>query len=252
MSQTKIVRSGRKPRNNILISTPSLGVVRLEWAMARWGQVIPCNWSCGYVQTLLAMGYLVADAQNVAVKELVERNYEWLFLLEDDVMLQPDCFLKLDRYVKKGDIPVVSGLYYTKSEPSDPLVFRGRGNGCFTDFKRGKKVWCDGVPTGCLLIHGSILRKMWEDSEEYHLFGKDLRRVFETPRKVRFDPETKQYGKEIGTSDLYWCDRVMDGGYLKKAGWSKFAKKKDPFLVDTSIFCQHIDLNTGKQYPREG
>ena len=78
-----------------------------------------------------------------------------------------------------GDVPVVSGLYFTRGYPSEPLVYRGRGNGYYGDWRIGDKVWADGVPTGCLLIHCSILRAMWKDSEEYQVSGQTLRRVFE-------------------------------------------------------------------------
>jgi hypothetical protein len=248
------VDSGEKdPRQKLLIATPTLGVVRVEWAAARWGQVIPCNWSNGYMQvglnTMIPKGYLVAEAQNLAVQELVDKNYEWLFLHEDDVMLPPDAFIKINEYMRKADVPVVSGLYYTKSRPSEPLVYRGRGNSYFGKWKQGDKVWVDGVPTGCLLIHGSILRLMHKESEEYLAINRRVRRVFETPRKVWFDPEECRYGAAIGTSDLYWCDRVVKEKVLERAGWKKIAKEKYQFLVDTSLMCRHIDLTSGSQYP---
>ncbi len=255
MEKTKINDSSRDPRNRILISTPTLGVIRAEWAAARWGQVIPCNWSNSSIQagvnSHLPIRYLVADAQNLAVQEAVQKDFEWLLLHEDDVVLPPDAFLKLNEYMRKADVPVVSGLYYTKSDPSEPVVYRGRGNSYFDGWKRGDKVWADGVPTGCLLIHCSILKLMYEDSEEYQLFnGTTARKVFETPGRVWTDPETGASQSEVGTSDLAWCDRVIDKGYLKRAGWAKVGRRKYPFLVDTNIFCTHIDLSSGKQYPQ--
>ena len=94
---------------------------------------------------------------------------------------------------------------------------------------------------------------MYEESEEYTVpQGENtlkIRKVFETPAKTWYDPESTQYMSQIGTSDLYWCDRVMKDNILKRAGWPKIARKKYPFLCDTKIFCKHIDLSTGKQYP---
>jgi hypothetical protein len=52
----------------------------------------------------------------------------------------------------------------------------------------------------------------------------------------------------MGTSDLDWCTRVMEGGYFKKAGWPKFQRRKYPFLVDTNILCRHINPN-GEIFP---
>jgi hypothetical protein len=148
-------------RNRILISTATLGIVRAEWAAARYGQIIPCNWSSGnnilFAQNF-PMGYRVAEAQNLAVQNAIQGNYEWLFLHEDDVVLPYDCFQKLNVYMREAKVPVISGLYYLKAIPTEPIAYRGSGNSCFDKFKIGDKVWVDGVPTGCLLIHTSVLK----------------------------------------------------------------------------------------------
>lgn len=39
------------------------------------------------------------------------------------------------------------------------------------------------------------------------------------------------------------------GKIVGDTGWKKIAKKEFPFLVDTNIFCKHIDLTSGKTYP---
>jgi len=198
-------------------------------------------------------GYLVANAQNIAVQTVVSQDFEWLFLHEDDVVLPPDAFMKINSYIRKADVPVVSGLYFLKANPTEPILYRGRGNSYFDGFKIGRKVWVDGVPTGCLLIHCSLLKLMYEESEEYTVpqgvSTLTIRKVFETPAKTWYDPESTQYMSQMGTSDLNWCDRVMKDNVLKRAGWPKIARKKYPFLCDTKILCKHIDLSTGKTYP---
>lgn len=250
-----IIYKNRNPSHNrLLIGTPTRGIVRMEWAQARYGQIIPTNWMAAHTSvgfsTMIPLGYLVADAQNLIVSNAIKDNYEWLFLHEDDVILPINTFLLLNEYVKKRDIPVVSGLYYLKSNPSEPLVYRGRGNSSFSSFKLGERVWADGVPTGCLLIHCSLLKLMYDESPDYQTgSGSIARKVFETPAKAWFDPEKMTMQQACGTSDLYWCDRVMKENVLGRAGWKKIAKRKYPFLVDTNIRCGHIDLNTGTVYP---
>jgi len=241
-------------RNRVLIATPTLGNVRMEWATARWSQVVPCNWSCGFQNVLATqtfpIGYRVAEAQNIAVQNAVMNNFEWLFLHEDDVILPPDCYSKLNVYMKSGDVPIISGLYYLKANPTEPIAYRGRGNGCFDKFKIGEKVWVDGVPTGCLMIHSSILKLMYQEAEVYNAVqGTQVKRVFHTPSEIYQDPETGLYRSLSGTSDLWWCDQIMKNDVLKRAGWGKLSKQKYPFLLDTSIFCRHIDFSSGVQYP---
>lgn len=241
-------------RLKVYIATPTLGVIRAEWAQARWGAVTPCNWCnsgsfYGYMQSF-PMGYLVADAQNVAIDDAIKNNAEWLLLIEDDVVIPADLFLRLNDYMRDANIPIVSGLYYVKGKYPEPMVYRGRGNSFYGKWRLGDKVWVDGVPTGCLLVHMSILRLMWSESPEYMTaFGRKVRKVFETPARSWTDPETGQGKLALGTSDLYWCDRVMREKVLERSGWKKIAKKEYPYLVDTNIFCKHIDLSTGVMYP---
>lgn len=246
-------------KRRLMIGTPTLGLVRHEWAAARYSQCTPVNWEASGVDVRYnngqiirrdPIGFSVADAYNLIVKAAVERGVEWLLTVEDDVIMPPDTFVKVGQYMDNGDVPVMSGLYYLKGSPTQPLVFRGRGNGAYTNFKLGDKVWADGIPMGLMLIHMSIIRWFWENSPEYKLCSGDtVRRVFDTPRNSYLDPETGGIMTIGGTQDLYFCDRVMDEGVLAKTGWKKVGRRKYPFLVDTSIFCKHIDLSTGRQYP---
>jgi hypothetical protein len=72
--------------------------------------------------------------------------------------------------------------------------------------------------------------------------------MFDFPRQLWHDPETGHYRSLMGTSDLDWCTRVMEGKYFTKAGWSDFQRRKYPFLIDTNIFVRHIAPN-GEIYP---
>jgi hypothetical protein len=241
--------------HGIFIGTACTGLVRMEWAMARFGQIIPCNW--GYKQTIhwmpscCPMGYLVADAQNLIVKRFLEENSEWLFLIEQDNVLPYDYFIRMNEYVRKKTIPIVSGLYFTKSVPAEPLVYRGRSNSYYADWHLGDKVWCDAVPTGCVIIHRSILETLWNESETYTCGTplQETKKVFLQPEKAWYDPEVG-WETASGTSDMEFCSRVIVDDIFKKAGWPKIQRKKYPFLIDTNIFVGHID-NNGRIYPSE-
>jgi hypothetical protein len=189
----------------------------------------------------------VPDAQNIIVKSVVEQDFEWLLLIEHDNIIPADAFIRFNRYMNEEKVPIVSGLYYSRSNPSEPLVFRGRGTSVYTDWKQGDRVWVDAVPTGTLLVHAGILREMWKESPEYMVNGVVTRRVFDNPRKLWYDTEGN-FNTLTGTSDLEWCTRIMEGGYFKKAGWKDYEGKKYPFLIDTGILVKHIDLD-GTIYP---
>jgi len=256
-NQITIIRSGKdgNPRNKIIIVTPTLGIVRIEWSIHRYSQATPCNWSASSatlgIGNYVPMHYLVADAQNLGAQEVIKHDFEWFMLWEDDVVPPLDSFLKLNEYIQNPKVPVVSGLYYTKGLYSEPILYRGLGNSCYKDFEAGDKVWADGVPTGFLLIHNSLIRLMSDESEEYTVCGGlKTKRIFETPAQIHFHPESETYSSSHGTSDLAWCHRVIKEEVIQRTepDW-EIPDLKLPFLCDTNIFCKHIDLSTGKQYP---
>jgi len=245
--------------NRVIVATPTLGNIRYEWAACRWGQLMPTNWSAVFFTQFMGgyatLGYTVADAQNLIVQQALSLGMEWLLLIEDDVLIPPDAMIRFGEYITAESHPIVSGLYFTKSNPCEPLIYRGRGNGPFYDWKLHDKVYVDGVPTGILLIHCGVLRKMWDDAKEYQIpYGNRMvtREVFVQPSRIAYDPETASVNAVNGTTDLEWCTRVIEGDYIRKAGWTEYwdelKDKRYPLLLDTNIFCKHIDPN-GQQFP---
>jgi hypothetical protein len=249
----------KKWKNRLMLGVATEGWIRYEWAAHRYAQMIPLNWKCSdftvsfsrqpYLNAT-AIGFNIDDAYNTIVRQAIVSDVEWLMFIEDDVLVPPNLLLRLSEYMEEGKTPIISGLYYSKGNPSEPLIFRGRGTGVYKDWKRGDKVWCDGVPFGCLLIHMSIFRYLWSNSAEYTLpNGQKTRKVIETPREIFYDPQTLAYHMKMGTQDLYWCDRLIKEDVFAKTGWDSYANLKYPFLCDTNIFCEHIDRQTGRRYP---
>lgn len=249
---TGIIKNTTKWRNRFLIGTATTGLVRMEWVQARYSQLIPTNWSSAetlqWLNPVAPLEYIVSDAQNLIVRSAIEQDAEWLFLLEQDNILAPNTFWRLNEYMRKATIPVISGLYFTKSNPPEPMIYRGAGNSYYDKWKMGDKVWASGVPTGHLLIHMSLLRAMWNESAEYKIGDQVTRKVFSEPSKVWFNPEKGRMESQSGTSDLAWCHRVITEKWFEKAGWPKYQKMQYPFLVDTNMFSPHID-NSGRQWP---
>ncbi len=244
-----------EPQRRLMVGIPMTGNLRCEWHLAKTQQVIPCNWSqqdfVQFVDQYSPIKFMVADARNIIAQAAVRENFEWLLFIDHDVCLPPLFMVTINDYMIRATIPIFGGLYFTKSVPSEPLVYRGRGTGYYADWKIGDKVWVDGMGMGATVIHVSILRALYEESEEYTVAGETIRRVFETPSRVFYDPESKSFHTQIGTEDLEFCSRIMRDGIFEKAGWPKYAKKRFPFMIDTKLFCWHIDEN-GIKYPAKG
>ena len=242
-----------KWKNRLLIGTPTLGVVRMEWVQGRFGQTIPTNFSLvdihQFMNTYAPLGFQITDAENLTAKMVMEGKFDWFLSWEDDNIPPLDALLKVNQYIIKADVPIVSGLYFTKSVPPEPILYRGTGMGHYANWKMGDKVWVDGLPFGFTLIHSSIIRALWDESPEYLVNGTMTRRVFDNPMESYVDPITGGWMNSSGTSDLAWCKRIIENKIFEKAGWPEFQKKEFPFLVDTDIFVKHIDRESGQIYP---
>lgn len=259
-----------KPRENnvaVLIGTPTLGVIRIEWYNAMAGMVCPPNWS---VVRSTPLGYSVPDAQNVLVDTCLRGNFRCLLLIEDDTCPPPETLIQMDRWFWKMERqkapPVVSGIYHIKGSAevrrgkkggiellgAEPLAYRGGGTRAYRDWKYGDVIWVSGVPTGALLLHRSIL-EAWArepDVETYTLAGYPypLKRVFQNPSHVWVDPTDGGVHCASGTSDLWWSEETIKRDMLTKAGWPKYAKKEFPYIIDTALRFGHVDRATGAVY----
>jgi hypothetical protein len=250
-----ILQSKELGTSRIMIGVPTTGLIRFEWASARYNQVIPCNWSHSDISRIFVngphpLGFLVAEARNVLIDNFLKSKFEYLFFIDHDVCLPQDCFVRVNNWIHDygKDWPVICGLYFAKATTAEPLLYRGRGNSFYANWRLGDVVQVDGIPMGCTLLHRSLLHEMWKDAAEYDIPGAGVvRRVFDTPFGVTYDPEKGLCGY-AGTEDMAWCNRVMAGKYLAKAGWTKAAKARYPFLCDTGLFCTHI-TESGVRYP---
>lgn len=239
----------------MMVGIPLTGLIRAEWAIARYGQTVPCNWSMvdaiQWIDVHSPIGFQVADARNIIASQCVEKDFKWLFFIDHDVLLPPTTLLVINDAMHEEKIPMWSGLYFTKSVPSEPLVYRGRGNSYYDKWKMGDKVWVDGIPMGCTLIHSSILKVLYEESEQYTVKGYNARRIFKTPTYTHWNPETQSWYRATGTEDLDLCSRIMREDIFEKAGWGTFQKKEFPFICDTNVFCRHINWE-GQIFPSSG
>lgn len=257
---------------NILIGTPTLGVVRIEWHNMMAGMVAPPNWS---TTRSTPVGYNVADAQNMIVDTVLRGGFKAMLLIEDDTCPPAHTLIEMDRWFwkmeRKKAPPVVSGLYHIKGSAEvregkkggikllgpEPLAYRGGGTRAYRDWRYGDVIWVSGVPTGALLVHRSVL-EAWArepdlESQQCHGYPFTFKKIFQQPSRAWTDPETQSISVSCGTTDLWWSEQTIKRDILKKAGWPPFRHKanemgKHPYIIDTNLRFGHVDRSTGVIY----
>jgi hypothetical protein len=139
----------------------------------------------------------------------LSRGFQWLFFLDDDVVMPPDGIA----YLKSNGLPLVSGLYYRRHEPVTPVAISLTEQGAqwITGYEKGKLFPADYVGAGCLLIHRTVLEKMPSPWFEWWSDRKDL-------------PKGEQLSE-----DFAFCHKA------KKLGFQAY--------VDTRVECLHAGLS---------
>ena len=191
----------------VITSIPFSGrYVAPEWALSMMNLRYPRNARHGVYVT---RGLERQVARTKLVEKAIAEHSEYVFFVDDDTAPPFDAVSQLIRELDVADktVMVCGGIYTTKQDPIEPLVFLDQGSGPHWKWKFGDVFRCWGLGTGCMMIRTEVfqhLPKPWfrdigsiEDvGEDTQVFGKD--------------------GKPDDfcmTDDLYFCKKVNDSGF---------------------------------------
>lgn len=203
----------------IVMSTPSFGMVSLQWAFALCNTHYPaCSSVARYYPKRRGRAWLpVDDARNLTVKFAQEIGAKYIFFRDDDVIdMSGEGLLRLFAH----NVDIVAGVYCMKRFPTEPLIYKDVNDGPYKDWKHGDVLNVGGVGMGFALIKTSVFDKLPEPwFRTTH--GKDDK-----------DPTCK--GVSTFTEDLYFCRKAKQHGF--------------DIWVDTSVQCHHYDHKSGRAY----
>lgn len=198
--------------------------VDMEWALS-----LP---TFGFPVGMSAMWFLCVNTDRAAQREALadqalKSGAEYLFFLDDDTVI-PNYTLQQLHYHLNQDpqAAVIGGIYCTKADFPEPLVFKDLGAGVFWEWKVGEVFECKGLGTGCMMIKSSALKtlpKPW------------FKEPNETPagQIENYNGIEVPLAKKTGTDDLFFCQKVTDAGFK--------------ILAHGGVLPVHIDQN-GKKY----
>lgn len=199
----------------IIVGIPSFGMVSHYFAQARGSQQFPLVSSS---MDRYVVGKPIAEARNEIVQYAIDSDADYIYWLDDDVIAPADAFLKLWRHQKD----IINGVYWSKSNPPMPLLFRGHLNMPYLNWHIGDLIEIDAAGNGLTLVKTDVYRTISEKiggpwySTEYGSFPG----VKQTPHN--------------NTEDLYFYWKA------KKAGFKVWA--------DTSVQAHHYDKNGNAMY----
>jgi hypothetical protein len=198
------------------------------WVVESWKRFIkPMNVP---IIEMVISGHEVGVAYEKAIEQLLGndglKHIKYVLFLEDDIIVpfMPNSFGPLiELYKHMEEYDVAGGLYWTKGEPSLPLIY---GNGDFDspipfevniNWKANDVVAVNGIGMGFTLMKRSIFEDTRIEKPYFKTVG-----------------EVTSGGIKVMTQDLYFCEKIKKLGYK--------------ICVDTSIRCGHLDLRSEKVY----
>ncbi|MCS7038031.1 MAG: hypothetical protein NZP34_00335 [Caldilineales bacterium] len=122
-----------------------------------WRSLWALRWNGG---SLMSSSGALTDQNrnNIVMWFLFETDLPWLFFVDDDIELPPDALQRLYSAAVARDAWFMTGVYYRRSVPYDPLIFRQQEDGWYrsllpgTDYTVGDIITVDASGLGCTLI----------------------------------------------------------------------------------------------------
>lgn len=204
-----------------------LAPVTMEWVRAKQSIQFPTNFS---MVDVYRDGMEIGEARQSVIEYLLglERRPEFLFFLDYDVIPAHDAITKLVMRARHfPDHDVFAGVYCSKSEPSEPLIYGANGAGPFWDWRIGDILHEDQIHSchmGLTLLRMSLFDRFTEEQLS--------RPLFLTENEAGVTDDGTAYTNR-GTEDIYFCTRATAEIGLR-------------ILVDTSVLAGHIDNGSGR------
>jgi len=147
------------------------------------------------------------------VDEALTMDAEYIFFIEDDTIPPPGALLELGRVLETSDASVMTcgGIYTTRNNPPEPIVYMGPGKGAHWNWRLGDIFECWATGMGCTMIKMEVFKQMPKP------WFKELKTLEEVEEYADLFPEfLSNEGKirKIGVStDLFFFSKLAKYGY---------------------------------------
>lgn len=189
-----------------MIGVPTLRTEPLswDWANAFYSLQIPLGAS---VARKMVSGKIVADARNEIAVAAIEAECDWVLYVGDDNILPANAFELLARHKKK----LVTGVYWTKSYPHSPYIWRDVLKGAYVDWKYGEFFKVDWAGCDCLLVHTDVFKAL-----KYPYFSHDWIWEEGSPKMPLATEDLYFYTKTREAGFDLWCDAECQCGHQER------------------------------------
>ena len=263
--RTKSIKTDKSKSVGNNLDTVKVCNKKLLIAIPSWTGVIDSLAVEGFMQLIANVSHLdikietyttilkrlpIVTARNKIVNTAIENNCDYIFWIDDDMVIKPD--INLIEKLLAHDKDIVAPLFFAKAYPFIPMIFKRKmyaGKYCvydnIVDYPKGL-LKVDGVGFGCVLTKVEMFKKL---TQPYfwvnEVFGEDL----------FFCENATRAGIEI------YCDTTIDVGHIgepivswevahtasKQANYDYMKAKKIKDDKAAGEFYANLHKNIGKK-----
>jgi hypothetical protein len=221
-------------KKSIAILTPTLGRVSMLWTVGMLDLIWPMNCGRAFLPARDAVGDEIGEMRNKLVMLAIQSaeahgiDMEYVFWLDDDVLIHRAVLLALASH----DTDIASGVYFSKTDPSEALIFDGPSSGT-AKFLPNNLMEKWGWSNGLCLIRTAVYKRMMDELD----LGADKYGNPNFYKNPVFGVTPKGELNLGGTEDFHFFENASRLGYRP--------------VVDCTLpaFGWHFDLATMKGYP---
>ena len=196
--------------SKILIGIPTMQYVAQQFL----GSTLAMNYDHNQYCYDIKANSLVYIARNEIAVDAIGGGFDWLVFLDSDMVLEPDTVSKLVHDAREFDHDFVTGLYFKRKLPTEPLILKHLGwtvddNGIakseaevYTDYPKNKMVEIAGSGMGCCIIKVDTLHKV---ANAFRCGPFDP--MQQLSEDYAFCWRMRQYRRKL------WCDTSIKAGH---------------------------------------
>ena len=203
-------------------------LVPIQWALSHMNLITPLNTTISY---LTEWGRLSAEARQIMTQQAIRMGAKYVLYWDDDTLPPPMGLYTLHNWMERHpEAGGISGIYTTRVEPNEPLIYTAHGEGAAWDIPMGpgaEPVPIFGAGAGFMLVRVEAIVKTQE------ALGPD------TP--IWADERTLPGHDGDGHSRrVMWGHDVRFCKLLNENGWQMYAHGQ--------VLCSHLDIDSQTIY----
>lgn len=228
----------------IAVGVPAYKDVSTTWMQAFVGLRFPEPYAL-----IVSTGALTDTNRNEIVAKFLGLSAEWLYFFDDDTVPPPEAPLLLMETARASNAPFVTGVYYKRAAPFDPIIYRRLSDGLYQAIidQPDKPFYVDACGLGCTLIHRSAFERVKAAHRLVYAFGKPFPVPLVAKRGrgvegIYFDGTHLCIPASDGPQDAaVWPFFMFFGGRTEDIFFAELCREAGVRIVcDPRVQCGHI------------